>query len=347
MGIKLFIENGEPHRAVLVMDQGDVLECKTSGFTLNYDSRTFEGYIKVKGISYEMMPLQATKIIKSIEFKGNDHILEIMDKIDKIIPEQKIFHGALNEVLREGSVEDLKRVSDRKTDPIKDFVEEVTKETKHPALETKSDVKEKAKEEPKIEIPKQVPIESQKGVIKQESKDKPKVKFTQKIKDLTNLPNAFKNQKGYQPEKQKVITTDPPKGESGLKPEKLPEKKSDTPQWDGAIKVGIKGYLEKGLCLLHVYNNSKNEEEAVMLNSPRYDGAPPPLPFIFAKEGQGKYFVEGLLKHPRWQPTAGMFKIYPLVELDPLDIGEEALLVKDPKSTLNHMEKLAKANNGG
>ena len=52
MASKLFIENTAPHRAVLVMDKGDVLECKTSGMTLKYDSKTMDGYLKISDMPY-------------------------------------------------------------------------------------------------------------------------------------------------------------------------------------------------------------------------------------------------------------------------------------------------------
>ena len=111
--------------------------------------------------------------MKTIEFTDTEQVVEILTKLDKILPEQKIHHGALNDMLSEGG-----RVSDVKV-------------TVRPIVEDKPGVLQTA--EDKVKKPKD---KSTQKSIKAQEGEKPKIKFTKPkvIKDLKDLPKAIKEE---------------------------------------------------------------------------------------------------------------------------------------------------------
>jgi hypothetical protein len=328
MAIKIFIENTEPHRGILVMTQGDILECKVSGGNYNYDTHTYEGYIKVKSIDFQMSPLSVTDIFKAIDFDNTEHAIEIMDKIEKILPEMKTEHIPLKDVVNGMLTSDVKV---KVKDVVKDFVEEVT-ETK---IENGSTKQSSKPEDEKI-VPEKAEVSKTKANVSTKSQEKEKTKpLKQVIKDFKDLPNAIKNQEHQ-------VKVEELKDVSTVKIAS-PEQKDEIPAWSGCMIVNTDDFFERGSVLVHTYENKDKVQEAILLNSIRLDGkAPTPLPLVFKKESVAKYFLESVIKHDRWKSNAAMFEIQSFDYLNRDCIVDKSLLVKDPKTFVNDMEKRAK-----
>ena len=150
------MEETAPHRSLLIMSEGDFLECKTSGYTLHYNGKerpeTIDGYIKFKEIPVEMTKLRIADLMKEFEFTSMEHAKEIRDKIEEMAPDLKITG---------------ERALDAFDEEIKPSVDENVKEK-----DTKSDEVEKKEEKPK---------QSQKGQ-----------KFKVKLKNLGDLKEGIK-----------------------------------------------------------------------------------------------------------------------------------------------------------
>jgi len=304
------------------MDRGEVLRCKPgSKFEFNYDAHTFSGYLYVDRLSYEQLDrITVDRIVKEIDFNNVGHVREVMREISKLGPEFKITgHHAIESIPAEafGATENgiVAPASAIKNLENKEAQKEQTELKKDPIKMNPTQEKQT------------IPTESSKATPKEEPKSQ-KGEFTKKVTDLKDLPNAMREKKS----EDKKTETQPQKPINQSIPE---PPKSDSGLWPGTIKVGTISYFGAGYCLAHVYKNKDGEQEAVIYCSPKGFNQIEALPLIFAKEGQVKYFLEAVSKHPSFSLSVQSFNYYRLKDFDTKSVEINAYLVRDPKTYVN------------
>lgn len=100
--ITLFVEFEQPQRALLIMDQADILECKVTGQqSFNYSTGKFTGEIFVKDIPFEKLKISTKDLLKEVDFKDLKHAKNVMDKLHSSLPELPGNTVTLDEILSE------------------------------------------------------------------------------------------------------------------------------------------------------------------------------------------------------------------------------------------------------
>jgi len=317
MSTRLFIEMGEPKRALLIMSTTDMLECKIVGASaLNYDTHTFSGEIRVKDIPWERMdPGFIEKIKRGIDFPSLTDAQDLMDKIHKAIPESK--------------------------------PDEPPKIVKLPLVVTAPHTSEVDNVEVIVESIKGQPAAKAPGKV-----EKPIV-----IKDLADLKTAVNNQPKQQlskKERKKLEEQNRLKQIAQAKADKERLAKavmSNTPQ---SVKkeevkhvveeVYVKTIMEKhptGFVIAVKFNNKENQPELLIVSTPSEDGNwETSLPMIFATEQSAKFVFEALLRHPRYSKLmGGKGEVMPIADIDLDSRKMEVALIKNGLSFVNSISK--------
>jgi hypothetical protein len=309
--ITLFIENAEPKRALLIMDQADVLECKISGpHSLNYTAGTFSGEIRVQNLPFEKLKIDVPALMKDLDFKDLKHAKSVMDKLHSALPEIEVTSKAINEIV-EGD-DGLTKQEDGSLE-----VTNAEKAFKDSVQSNKQQQQNKNKFQNKNQ---------QKG----KDKHKPVV-----VKDPSKLKEAIHNQN------QKTDHNEQ-KADNVKKDQKGKDFKE--PKWDGATEVATMEHFAKGFGIGKPFKNHKEEIEVTLVAAPRIPSTDPgPRPaLIFAKEETAKFTLDALIKHPSFSKYVSACDIYPLANLKPKLLDTRALLITDPKSFVNHIAKIVR-----
>jgi len=312
--VKLFIEMGEPKRAILIMDTVDAVECKVTSGDMNYSTQKFSGELRVRDIPWERIePGILKKLKESITYPTLMDAQQLMDKIHAILPETA--EDDPTKVLRE--IIDVAAIDIAKT-----------AEKNHKLYLVKSPIDSLPLKET---APNEFVVEDVKAVLDQlptKAPTNPVAAQPIQAKPVQGGKNKHKKKGGKNTNQQNQINSNKSgKGEP-------PAPKAS----DNGYTTTIMSEYPDGYIIGHAYTDNKGDSLLIVSTPAINNNYEAALPMIFLNQSTARIVHESLLRHPRHQKMIGLAVPMPIAEIEESERNIEVALITNGITFVNSLE---------